>query len=964
MANRFSSIRARITLLVLVPLLALAALWMFLTGITYGDAHQLLQSRKFQQEAVLPTQRLMNALQKERRLSMADAGSGRAVNPGGLRAQRQATDRAVREVRKGFGDGSLRGSILPGVVKRMDDLLARLGTLEATRRGVDDRASGRADVLADYSGIIDAGFAIYSATTPSNGTITADARTLTSVGRGREFLSREDALLTGALAAGHLSAAERGEFAQLVGAQRMTYADNVPNLPAADRARYERLTASPQFAQLRKLEDQVIRGADQVRTIGKVKKPTPGRTGTGTENGTGNGTGVTQGAASGAGARTGTAGRPVRTTRAPVVDTAQWRATADDADGRLYDFENRSLDDITGRAQHIAVGVFVRLGIAGGLGLIAVLLSTLIAVRVSRRLLRECRTLAGAVVDFTRKRLPLLAEQVRAGRPAEPEPEPGVDFRIREIRQIADSFDRAREAVLVAAAGEVAARRGISEVFVNLARRNQALLHRQLSLLDTMERRTEDPSELSDLFRLDHLATRMRRHAEGLVILAGKTAGRGWRRPVPLVDVVRGAVAEVEDYPRVRVQPLPRIALLGSAVADVIHLLAEVVENATTFSPPQSPVRVSGHPVANGFAIEVEDRGLGMTEEALRAANARLDDPPEFDPSDSAQLGLFVVARLAERHEIKVTLRQSPYGGTTAIALIPGSLIVDTAEPEPIARRNTGPMRLPAAPAAALSAPARPAVEQGGVVRLVAEAEPVRADSLGAEPMRPAQSETEQAETEQPEAPVQPETTAQPETTVRPEQAQRAAPGLTPLPERKRSRRADGPRAAQEPAPAPEPPPAADAEPARPLEEGGLPKRRRQTHLAPQLKERVDAHLAARGQAPPSAPEPAAPEPAAPEPSPPLAAPVPADMAPAGPGDTEAPAEPGDAASGAGTAPPDVPDPARSPETMRSMMSAMQQGWQRGRRDAAEAEAEAPPQQAGPGRDDHPTRGDQEDDAP
>ncbi|MCQ0005045.1 ATP-binding protein [Actinomadura madurae] len=164
----------------------------------------------------------------------------------------------------------------------------------------------------------------------------------------------------------------------------------------------------------------------------------------------------------------------------------------------------------------------------------------------------------------------------------------------------------------------------------------------------------------------------MRRHAEGLVILAGKSAGRGWRRPVPLVDVVRGAVAEVEDYPRVRVQPLPRIALLGSAVADVIHLLAEVVENATTFSPPQSPVRVSGHPVASGFAIEVEDRGLGMTEEALRAANERLANPPEFDPSDSAQLGLFVVARLAQRHDITVTLRPSPYGGRPRSRWSPG----------------------------------------------------------------------------------------------------------------------------------------------------------------------------------------------------------------------------------------------------------------------------------------------------
>ncbi|MEU6752796.1 nitrate- and nitrite sensing domain-containing protein, partial [Spirillospora sp. NPDC046719] len=845
MASRFSSIRARITLLVLVPLLALAALWMFLTGITYGDAHQLLQSRKFQQEAVLPTQRLMNALQKERRLSMADAGSSRSVNPDVLRTQRQVTDGAVRELRKGFGDGALRDSILPGVVKRMDDLLARLGTLETTRRGVDDRASGRADVLADYSGIIDAGFAIYSATTPANGTITADARTLTSVGRGREFLSREDALLTGALAAGHLSAAERGEFAQLVGAQRMAYADNVPNLPPADRGRYERLVASPQFAQLRKLEDEVIRGSEQVRTVSK-KKQVQGRTATGTATG--------QGAATGTGTRAGTAAGASRAARAPIVDPSQWRTVADDADEDLYRFENRTLDDITGRAQHIAVGVFVRLGIAGGLGLVAVVLSAMIAIRVSRRLLRECRTLAGAVVDFTRKRLPLLAEQVRAGRPAEPEPEPAVDFRIREIRQIADSFDRAREAVLVAAAGEVAARRGISEVFVNLARRNQALLHRQLSLLDTMERRTEDPSELSDLFRLDHLATRMRRHAEGLVILAGKTAGRGWRRPVPLVDVVRGAVAEVEDYPRVRVQPLPRIALLGSAVADVIHLLAEVVENATTFSPPQSPVRVSGHPVANGFAIEVEDRGLGMTEEALRTANARLDDPPEFDPSDSAQLGLFVVARLAERHDIKVTLRQSPYGGTTAIALIPGSLIVDTAEQEPPARRNTGPMRLPAAPAGALSASARPAVEQGGVVRLVAEAEPLRADPVRTEPVRAESGLSEQARSEQAGEQAQSEQAG--------EQAREETSGLTPLPERRRSRQADRPQ------PAPEPAPAADAEPAGPTADGGLPKRRRQTHLAPQLKERVDAHLAAQGQAPPpaAAAPPVQQQPAQPEP--------------------------------------------------------------------------------------------------
>ncbi|TDD89339.1 sensor histidine kinase [Actinomadura darangshiensis] len=859
MGSRFSSVRARISLLVVVPLLALISLWVFLTGITYGDAHLLLQSKKYQDLTLLPTQRLMSAVQTERRLSTAELGGDRSTNLGAMRTQRQATDKAVEEVREGSRDQGLRDSILPQTVRRIDDLVQKIGTLEGIRRGVDERVVDRQHVLREYNTIIDAGFAVYSSTTPGNGSITADGRTLTAVARGREFMAREDALLTGALAAGHVSAAERGQFAQLVGAQRMLYADNTPNLPAPAPARYQRLAASPQLIQLRELEDQVIRGADPPAKVAAVHKSR------------GSGTGTARAAK-----------RGVQT-----IDPTVWRTVADTANGRLFGYENEALDGVTSHAQSIAVRTFVRLGLAGGLGLLAIVLSAVIAARVSRRLLRECRTLAGGVVDFTTERLPKLAGQIRAGHPAEPEPEPGVDYRISEIRQIADSFDRAREAVLLAAEGEVAARRGISEVFVNLARRNQALLHRQLSLLDTMERRTEDPSELSDLFRLDHLATRMRRHAEGLVILAGKTAGRGWRRPVPLVDVVRGAVAEVEDYPRVRVQPLPRIALLGSAVADVIHLLAEVVENATTFSPPQSPVRVSGQPVASGFAIEVEDRGLGMTEEALRAANERLANPPEFDPSDSAQLGLFVVARLAERHDITVTLRPSPYGGTTAIALIPGSLVVETAEQEPAVRRATGPMQTLANPAAALPASVLPAVEPGGVVRLVAEAEPA-----APEPPRPSGRPSE-----------------------RPPEAAPAPPPPEP----------------PEPAPAEAPP-----EPASPLRTGELPKRRRQTHLAPQLKKRVDAHLAEQGQAPPEPP--AAPPPAPAPAGMPLSAPVPMDARDSG-----------------GTVPthdgPDDDDAPRSPEAMRSMMSAMQRGWERGRHDAADPEAAGNP-------------GDQEDDTP
>ena len=227
-----------------------------------------------------------------------------------------------------------------------------------------------------------------------------------------------------------------------------------------------------------------------------------------------------------------------------------------------------------------------------------------------------------------------------------------------------------------AAVDEAKLRQGLNDVFRSLARRSQSLLHRQLTLLDQMERRASDPEALDDLFRLDHLTTRMRRHAEGLVILAGAPPGRGWSSPVRMVDVMRGAIAEVEDYARVSVATRSQAALAGSAVADVIHLLAELIENATTLSPPYTSVRVSGDTVANGFAIEVEDRGLGMSPPRLAEFNDRLANPPEFNPSDSEQLGLFVVSQLAKRHGIQVTLKASPYGGTAAIVLIPHHLVV------------------------------------------------------------------------------------------------------------------------------------------------------------------------------------------------------------------------------------------------------------------------------------------------
>jgi hypothetical protein len=190
-------------------------------------------------------------------------------------------------------------------------------------------------------------------------------------------------------------------------------------------------------------------------------------------------------------------------------------------------------------------------------------------------------------------------------------------------------------------------------------------------MLDTMEREASDPDALEDLFALDHLTTRMRRHAEGLVILSGAPPARGWRHPVVVRDILRAAIAEVEDYTRVVVDAATPAALDGTVVADVTHLLAELIENATAFSPPPTQVHVRGELAARGYSVEIEDLGIGMNEAELADANHRLAHPPEFDLADSDRLGLFIVGRLAERHGIDVRLTTSPYGGARAAVMIP-----------------------------------------------------------------------------------------------------------------------------------------------------------------------------------------------------------------------------------------------------------------------------------------------------
>jgi signal transduction histidine kinase len=317
-----------------------------------------------------------------------------------------------------------------------------------------------------------------------------------------------------------------------------------------------------------------------------------------------------------------------------------------------------------------------------GIGLVIVIVAVTMMGLFARRLARDVTGLEATARHLAEEEMPALIERLSAGEqdaaPAETAPQ--LRTKTAEIARAEAAITSLQHTAAVAAAGEARLRNGIGQVFVSLARRNQSLLQRQLRLIDALEQKASDPATLADLFPLDHLTTRMRRHAEGLIILSGAAPGRSWSDPVPVIDVIRGAVAEVEDYKRVTVLTRAEDAVAGLAAADMIHLLAELIENATLSSPSGTRVEVRAERVANGFAIEIDDRGLGIEAGQLRAINQQLANPPDFDLANADQLGLFVVGKLAGRHGVRVALRPSPYGGTTAVVLMPNGIVVLASE--------------------------------------------------------------------------------------------------------------------------------------------------------------------------------------------------------------------------------------------------------------------------------------------
>ncbi|MFF2999229.1 nitrate- and nitrite sensing domain-containing protein [Streptomyces sp. NPDC057950] len=312
--------------------------------------------------------------------------------------------------------------------------------------------------------------------------------------------------------------------------------------------------------------------------------------------------------------------------------------------------------------------------ISGALILLVLGVSLVGAFVVARSMIRSLRRLQDTATRVAQDRLPELVKQLSESDPQDVDTSVesvGVHSR-DEIGKVAAAFDHVHREAVRLAAEQALLRGNVNAMFTNLSRRSQGLIQRQLSLISELESREADPDQLSSLFKLDHLATRMRRNGENLLVLAGEEPGRRWTRPVPLVDVLRAAASEVEQYERIELASVPTTQVAGRVVNDLVHLLAELLENATSFSSPQTKVKVTGHALPDGrVLIEIHDTGIGLSPEDLAAINERLAAPPTVDVSVSRRMGLFVVGRLSQRHGIRIQLRPSDSGGTTALVMLP-----------------------------------------------------------------------------------------------------------------------------------------------------------------------------------------------------------------------------------------------------------------------------------------------------
>ncbi|GAB2497750.1 hypothetical protein GCM10026982_24970 [Nocardiopsis aegyptia] len=653
--RRRRTITARLRTMVMIPVAALIALWLILTVVLAGHAvFQVIQAKATEDMIAPAAVGLVNVMQeRSQTIAYIENPQDQALRDELDAARARSDDSMGAVIDELFAFVDLAPE---GTAERISDLHGQYSEIGAIREAVDDGSASRADVLTYYNSLVLAGSDTFDTQTRegTEGSAVSPAYTATTLFRAVDLFAQSDAQLARAFATDELGHEDQHEFGRLVGSYQGFLEATAPYLEG--EGQQERVTAlleSPEYARLLEMQQQIIHRQIETETVVD----------------------------------------PVTLQEETVpdlslpVDADQWsqdysyvlsELTTIGEDEALY-AASLTREDANGA---------VLMAVLGSLGVAAVTaVAFLLATRSARLLTARLLDLRDGATDLAETRLPALMRRLHEGDSVDTcTAVPQLTTSDDEIGDVARAFNTAQRAAVDEAVQQTELRQGVNRVFLNIAHRSQTLVHRQLRLLDKMEREQEDPDQLAQLFKLDHLATRSRRNAENLLILGGEAPGRTWHRPMPLIDVLRGAISESGDYTRVKRERIARVHLNGPAVADVIHLVAELVDNAAMFSPPHTQVRLSSDDVPNGVTIEIEDRGLGMTEGEFESANALLADPPEFDVmrlNEKMRLGLFVVSHLAHRHGIQVHLRQSPYGGVQAIVLLPHSLISGERRPVP-----------------------------------------------------------------------------------------------------------------------------------------------------------------------------------------------------------------------------------------------------------------------------------------
>jgi signal transduction histidine kinase len=622
--RRALSIRTRVLTLALVPSLVFLIAGAFGAGYLIFDAARTknyFQLASSAQDEALP---LIVSLQDERRLTLRKLASFGTFQSD-LDKRRAATDALAGKATAALGD--LSADAPDSVNRAIREFGALMGELPTMRARVDGEQVGIGEAADLYNGIIDqfvagqkglAQFAPDAEIAYRQGIV---APLLEAV----DLMQRSDAFAAAYLVGGGLSRDEFNVYQGQVASYHQALDKTIPLTEPEVQQAYRTLTGSPAWLRLMQVEKALVGGATEI----------------------------------------------------PISEDL-WRGAAGDVSLTLAGMLQRQNDSTNGLALD-RVNSTLTESILAGIGVLIVVGAVFVfALRLSRRLIERLVRLRTETLDLAENRLPLLVEGVRTGADVRPDEVRLGEYGGDEIGEVANAFNKAQQTAVASAVQEAKTREGTNKVFLNIAHRSQVIVHRQLKTLDEAERKQEDPEQLELLFQLDHLTTRQRRNAENLIILGGGQPGRKWRNPVSLTEVARGAAAETEDFSRVKIAKLPPRKVIGPVVGDLVHLLAELIDNAATFSPPGSRVEVRGNVVGRGVVLEIEDQGLGIEADRVDELNMMLANPPDFGImalSAEPRLGLFVVARLAARHGVAVSLRDSAYGGTRAIVLVRNELL-------------------------------------------------------------------------------------------------------------------------------------------------------------------------------------------------------------------------------------------------------------------------------------------------